>query len=299
MFGAGAGCGVPVGCAGVQWERPAPRGARGWAGGSGLSQWAAHPPALPMHPHQGQAPAGPSLWDFRPNPCPKLLEKLSQCHNRAQSHQEHGDSSGDTGEHGSELGGGCAPSPRHGAPCPQARLEANVTALRDEVRGLRRERAELSRRNAALQEELAQGAERALGLQQRLEEAAEQRRALRARGERCEERQRELEATLRDRAAELDALRRRLGPRTARRRCPPPRYIAWVLCCVPTLFLWGWAPWGGGSSGTAQSRPLSLCPYAAGAHSVLSVSLQFIGGRGGSFNICIPDGEIKTQRVQC
>ncbi|XP_021234048.1 rootletin-like isoform X3 [Numida meleagris] len=104
-----------------------------------------------------------------------------------------------------------------------ARLEANVTALRDEVRGLRRERAELSRRNAALQEELAQGAERALGLQQRLEEAAEQRRALRARGERCEERQRELEATLRDRAAELDALRRRLGPRTARRRCPPPR----------------------------------------------------------------------------
>lgn len=107
--------------------------------------------------------------------------------------------------------------------CPQARMETNITALQDEVRGLRRERAELSRRNAALQEELAQGAERALGLQRRLEETAEQRRALRARGERCEERQRDLEAMLRDRTAELDALQRRLGPRTARRRCSPSR----------------------------------------------------------------------------
>ncbi|XP_048783848.1 ribonuclease Y-like isoform X2 [Lagopus muta] len=104
-----------------------------------------------------------------------------------------------------------------------ARLEANITALQDEVQGLRRDRAELSHRNAAQREELAQGAELALGLQQRLEEMAEQRRALRARGERCEERQRELEATLKDRAAELDALRRRLGPRTARRRCSPSR----------------------------------------------------------------------------
>nr|WLT67959.1 coiled-coil domain-containing 194 splice variant L.Gg [synthetic construct] len=128
-----------------------------------------------------------------------------------------------------------------------ARMETNITALQDEVRGLRRERAELSRRNAALQEELAQGAERALGLQRRLEETAEQRRALRARGERCEERQRDLEAMdykddddkLRDRTAELDALQRRLGPRTARRRCSPSRYSAWVLRCLSALFLFG------------------------------------------------------------
>ena len=29
------------------------------------------------------------------------------------------------------------------------------------------------------------------------------------------------------------------------------------------------------------------------------VSLQLLGERGGSFNICIPDGKIKTQWVKC
>lgn len=43
------------------------------------------------------------------------------------------------------------PFPRRGVPSPQARLEANATALRDEALALRRERAELARRNAALQ----------------------------------------------------------------------------------------------------------------------------------------------------
>ncbi|XP_053906327.1 coiled-coil domain-containing protein 194-like isoform X2 [Cuculus canorus] len=104
-----------------------------------------------------------------------------------------------------------------------ARLEANVTVLWDEALALRRERAELARGKAALQEELARGEEQALGLRQRLEEAAEQRRALRARGEQCEVRQRELEATLRDYAAEIDALRRRARVRATGRRCPPSR----------------------------------------------------------------------------
>nr|WLT67961.1 coiled-coil domain-containing 194 splice variant L.Mg [synthetic construct] len=171
-----------------------------------------------------------------------------------------------------------------------ARLEANITALQDEAQGLRRDRAELSRRNTAQQEELAQGAERALGLQQRLEEMAEQRRALRARGERCEERQRELEATdykddddkLKDRAAELDALRRRLGPRTARRRCSPSRYIEWVLLCLSALFLLavGTLRWGLGWHSMAAcvpSHPFVLCPCGVSlcaVHSFLQEELK-------------------------
>ncbi|XP_074933795.1 coiled-coil domain-containing protein 194 [Phalacrocorax aristotelis] len=104
-----------------------------------------------------------------------------------------------------------------------ATLEANATALQDEVLGLRREQAELARGKAALQEELARGEEQVLGLRQRLEEAAEQRRVLRARGEQCEARQKELEATLRGYAAEVDALRRRARERSTGRRCPPSR----------------------------------------------------------------------------
>lgn len=46
-------------------------------------------------------------------------------------------------------------------------------------------------------------------------------------------------ARRRDRTAELDALQRRLGPRTARRRCSPSRYSAWVLRCLSALFLFG------------------------------------------------------------
>ncbi|XP_054661934.1 coiled-coil domain-containing protein 194 [Grus americana] len=99
-----------------------------------------------------------------------------------------------------------------------ATLEANATVLQDKVLVLRRERAELARGKAALQEELARGEVQALGLRRRLEEAAEQRRALRAHGERCEARQRELEATLRDYAAEVDALRRRARVRATGRR---------------------------------------------------------------------------------
>lgn len=49
----------------------------------------------------------------------------------------------------------CPPlSPRRRVPSPQARLEANVTALGTEVLALRRERAELARGKAALQGEL-------------------------------------------------------------------------------------------------------------------------------------------------
>lgn len=67
---------------------------------------------------QDQAPAGPLMCDFPPNPCPKPLEKTSQCDNGAQSHQEHRDGSGDTGEDDSEPGAGCAPSQCHGVPRP-------------------------------------------------------------------------------------------------------------------------------------------------------------------------------------
>ncbi|KAJ7415506.1 paramyosin-like protein [Willisornis vidua] len=76
------------------------------------------------------------------------------------------------------------------------RLEANVTALGDELVALRRERAELAGDKVALQEEVARGAGLARGLRRRLEEALEQQRALRERGERCEGRQRELQDTL-------------------------------------------------------------------------------------------------------
>ncbi|XP_027652218.2 coiled-coil domain-containing protein 194-like isoform X2 [Falco peregrinus] len=109
-----------------------------------------------------------------------------------------------------------------------ARLEANVTVLGDKVLALRRERAELARDKAALQEELAQGEAQVRGLRQQLEEAAEQQRALQAHGEQCEARQRELEATLRDYAAEVDVLRRRMRDRATGRRCPPSRYFLWV-----------------------------------------------------------------------
>ncbi|XP_051495944.1 uncharacterized protein LOC127394172 [Apus apus] len=134
-----------------------------------------------------------------------------------------------------------------------ARLEANTTALGDEVVALRHEQAELARAKAALQgevclaamspcppatvslcpstptaaaawEELARGEELALGLRQQLEEAAEQQRALRGRGEQCEARQRQLETTLRDYAAEVETWRRRgARGRATGRRCPPSR----------------------------------------------------------------------------
>ncbi|XP_057254407.1 coiled-coil domain-containing protein 177-like isoform X1 [Pezoporus wallicus] len=104
-----------------------------------------------------------------------------------------------------------------------ARLVANVTALGEEVLALQRERDELARGKAALEGELARGEEQALGLQQQLEQAMEQQRALRARRERCEARHRDLEATLRDYAAQVDALRRQARNRATGRRCPPPR----------------------------------------------------------------------------
>lgn len=100
---------------------------------------------------------------------------------------------------------------------------ANVTALGDEVLALRRERDELALGKAALEGQLARGEEQALGLRQRLEQAKEQQRVLRAHRERCEARHRDLEATLRDYAAEADALRRRARNRATGRRCPPPR----------------------------------------------------------------------------
>ncbi|XP_068776319.1 coiled-coil domain-containing protein 194 isoform X3 [Struthio camelus] len=122
------------------------------------------------------------------------------------------------------LSGGRGPGPVTAAcPLPQAALGSDAAALRSEVLALRREGAELAGSNAALREVLARGEEEALGLQRRLEEAAEQRRALRARGERCEARQRQLQASLRDYAAEVEALQRRRSCRPAGRRCPPRR----------------------------------------------------------------------------
>ncbi|XP_064252459.1 uncharacterized protein LOC135284723 isoform X2 [Passer domesticus] len=102
-----------------------------------------------------------------------------------------------------------------------ARLEANVTALGNELVALRRERAELAGAKVALQEEVARGAEQAQGLRRRLQEALEQQRELWERRERCEGRQRELQDSLRDYAAELEALRRRARDRGSGRRCPP------------------------------------------------------------------------------
>lgn len=114
------------------------------------------------------------------------------------------------------VGRGHCPALSPRVPCPQAGLQANVTALGDELVALRRERAELAGDKVALQGERCPqpgegtrgvlhlgvtpvsplSPEEARGLRRRLQEALEQQRELRERRQRCEGRQRELQDTL-------------------------------------------------------------------------------------------------------
>ena len=50
-----------------------------------------------------------------------------------------------------------------------------------------------------------------------------------------------------------------------------------------------------------KQRHIGACKAMVGRHVLVwqSVSLQFIGGRGGSFSVRIPNVEIKTLLVKC
>ncbi|XP_039558436.1 putative ciliary rootlet coiled-coil protein 2 isoform X1 [Passer montanus] len=144
-----------------------------------------------------------------------------------------------------------------------ARLEANVTALGNELVALRRERAELAGDKVTLQEEVARGAEQARGLRRRLQEALEQQRELWERRERCEGRQRELQDSLRDYAAELEALRRRARDRGSGRRCPPGHRAAGPVrdsLPVPPPLQEGLRSAAPPASPASATSPLSQCP---------------------------------------
>ncbi|XP_065515090.1 uncharacterized protein LOC136003396 [Lathamus discolor] len=184
--------------------------APGWA----LARGALSPPRGAIHGDLGLCAPASSPGSGRAIPTGKRDFPTSSSLLLQQTwlpgHQEHGDSLGTRG--GGEKGQDTA------HPCPQARLVANVTALEDEVLALQWERDELARGKAALEGELARGEEQALGLRQQLEQAMEQQRALRARRERCEAQHRDLEATLRDYAAQVDALQRQARNRGTRRR---------------------------------------------------------------------------------
>uniref|UniRef100_A0ABM5ELA3 Coiled-coil domain-containing protein 194 isoform X2 n=1 Tax=Pogona vitticeps TaxID=103695 RepID=A0ABM5ELA3_9SAUR len=123
----------------------------------------------------------------------------------------------------------------------QTRLDANLSALQNEMFTLQAEGMDVNSQNGALLAEMAQWREQVTGLEGRLAGAVDARDAAEAEKEACNARQDALQESLQSYLAEIASLQRRLQGRSSpssssRRRCPPFRYLFWGLVTLCALF---------------------------------------------------------------
>ncbi|XP_063003416.1 coiled-coil domain-containing protein 194 [Elgaria multicarinata webbii] len=119
------------------------------------------------------------------------------------------------------------------------RLDANLSTLHNEIFTLQAEGTQMGSVNGALLAEMAQWQEQMEGLQERLQEAAGARDTAEAEKQHCAAQQNALQESLHSYLAEIASLQRRLRDRSsssARRRCPPFRYLLWGLASFCVLY---------------------------------------------------------------
>ncbi|KAJ6664318.1 hypothetical protein lerEdw1_008537 [Lerista edwardsae] len=116
-------------------------------------------------------------------------------------------------------------------------LNTNLSVLRNEMFALQAEGTERDSQNGALQVEMARWQDQVTGLQEQLESVVGKQAAAEAEKEHCEARQNALQESLHSYQAEIASLQRRLRANSsARRRCPPFRYLLWGLASFCILF---------------------------------------------------------------
>ncbi|XP_061457035.1 myosin-2 heavy chain, non muscle-like [Rhineura floridana] len=117
-------------------------------------------------------------------------------------------------------------------------LDANLSALRNEMSTLQAEGMEMDSRNSALLVERAQWQQKVAGLEERLESAAGGRAAAEAEREHCDAREKALQESVQSYLSEIASLQRRLHGRfsSTRRRCLPFGYLLWGLASFCVLY---------------------------------------------------------------